>query len=262
MASRAVAAARFLAAEHRARRRFRPLPRGLRPQGIAEAYAAQDRLHALLIPERGEIAGYKVALTSAAIRKMCGHDQPCAGAIFASTVRAAPAALEAEDYVHLGIECEIALRLGADLEADGAPYDRERVAGSVEAAMAAFELVEDRQADYAAFDLVSLIADNCWNAGIVLGPAQRDWRRLDLAALRGRLSINGRPAGEGHGGDAMGHPLAVLAWLANDLGARAKPLRAGMVVMTGSLIATQFLRAGDEARFSLDGLGEASLGVA
>jgi 2-keto-4-pentenoate hydratase len=75
------------------------------------------------------------------------------------------------------------------------------------------------------------------------------------------MVINGHRAGEGKGGDVMGHPLEALAWLANTLAARGKSLSQGMIVMTGSIVSTKFLDSGDTATVSIDGLGEARLAV-
>ena len=96
---------------------------------------------------------------------------------------------------------------------------------------------------------------------MVLGPQVTAWRNIDLAATRGAMIINGQRAGEGKGGDVMGHPLEALAWLANTLAARGKSLSQGMIVMTGSIVSTKFLNTGDTATVSIDGLGEARLTV-
>jgi 2-keto-4-pentenoate hydratase len=74
--------------------------------------------------------------------------------------------------------------------------------------------------------------------------------------MHGVLSVNGEPEGEGHGRDVMGHPLDALTWLANALAARGRGLAAGMLIMTGSIVATRFVAAGDEAAFRLGALGE------
>ena len=46
--------------------------------------------------------------------------------------------------------------------------------------------VDDRAADYGNLDVKSLVADNSWNAGIVLAPFVANWPELepvlDLAA--------------------------------------------------------------------------------
>ena len=57
------------------------------------------------------------------------------------------------------------------------------------------EIVEDRYADFRAFDTPTLIADDFFNAGCVLGAPVTGWRELDLADLRGRMTINGVEVG-------------------------------------------------------------------
>jgi len=106
-------------------------------------------------------------------------------------------------------------------------------------------------------ELVSLIADNCWNGGVVLGTA-RPVTREALVGARGRQSVNGAAAGEGAAED----PFATLAWLANLLAERGRGLAAGMVVITGSLVPTFSIEPGDHLVFAVDGLGEAVLDVA
>ena len=255
-------AARFLHEAHRARAPYQPMPDAFAPRDINEAYDIQEAFQELLKPERGAIAGYKVALTTAVMQKMVGFGHPCSGAIFASGVHHSPATIKGSDFVHLGAECEIAVLLSRDLPANAAPYDRESVKGAVAALMPAFELVDDRGADYSDLFFLGVAADNAWNAGIVLGEPVTDWRGIDLVAASGAMTINGQPAGEGKGGDVLGHPLEALAWLANNLAERGKSLQKDMTVMTGSIVSTKFLNRGDEVHFGIDTLGEVRLTVA
>jgi len=256
-------AARFVFEERQTRNPFGPIPATFAPRTIDEAYAAQDELHKLLADTYGPLAGYKIALTTRAMQQMVGLNDPVAAGILKKTIHHSPATIPRTEFVHLGIECEIALQLGSDLSPDMAPYNRDRVANAVSAAMAAFELIDDRHADYStlAEQFLTSIVDNVFNAGIVLGSPQIDWQRVDLAAARGELSINGESAGEGHGSDVMGHPLEALVWLANTLAKQGKGLTRGMIVMTGSVVTTKFLKPGDSAMLMVDGLGEAKLKV-
>ena len=75
------------------------------------------------------------------------------------------------------------------------------------------------------------------------------------------MSINGEQRGEGLGSDVMGHPLEALVWLANDLAGRGEHLRAGEIVITGSIVPPIPLDVGDVAVVSVDGLGEARISV-
>ena len=259
--SKAQRAAQYLFEAHRDRQPYQPLPGDISPATIEEAYDMQEAFQSLLAPERGAIVGYKIALTTPVMQRMVGFDAPCAGAVFESGVHHSPASVKSSDYVRLGAECEVAVRLQSGLPASGAPYGREAVAAAVGALMPAFELVDDRGDDYSNLYFLGVAADNAWNAGVVLGPERADWQTLDLENASGAMTINGEPAGEGYGRDVLGHPLDALAWLANTLAGRGKELQAGMLVMTGSIVSTKFLNPGDEAAFTFEGLGDIRLSV-
>jgi len=257
------AAAKRLLEAHERREQFAPLPAELAPRNAEEAYAIQDSYVARRAERLGAIAGYKIALSSAEMQRFVGVDQPQAGVMLASTLHRTPARVRAADYVRLIVEFEIAVEMAADLPAADAPFTRERIAPFVRAVMPALELADDRNADYRelAQHPLELIADNAWNEGAVLGAPLEDWRALDLAAVRGIARINDRVVGEGVGSAAMGHPLAALAWIANHLAAHGRGLVYRDVVITGSIITTKTVRAGDLVRFSVAELGEVELRV-
>lgn len=256
-------AARHLLEAHGRHERFAPLPADLAPRSAEEAYAIQDAFVALRAQQLGAIAGYKVALSSAEMRRFVGVEEPQAGIMFDSTIMRTPARVHACDYLHLIVEFEIAVEMADDLPAADAPFSRERVAAAVGAVMPALELADDRGADYAELRKhpFELIADNTWNEGAVLGYPLLEWEHLDLAALRGVASINGKTVGEGRGADAMGHPFSAVAWIANHLAAHGRGLLRGDVVITGSIITTKSASPGDFIRFSVEGLGDVELRV-
>ena len=245
------------------RARYRPLDAAMRAAPLEDAYRIQDALHRVMAAAgRGEIAGWKIALTSKAMQQMTGVDQPAAGAVFSKLVHASPARVDVAAYHHLGVEFEVAVRVADDLPASGGPWTRASVAGRVAACLPAFELVEDGDADYKTLDAFTLVAQNTWNGGVVLGPAVTEWRPVDLERAITRCWVNGRPAGQGKTGDAMGHPFDAVAWLANLLNGRGRTLQRGMIVMTVSSITTTFPAPGDRVRFAIDGLGEVALEAA
>ena len=256
------ATARAYLETYRSRTRYHPLG-ALRAAPLDDAYRIQDALHRLMAEAgRGEIAGWKIALTSKAMQEMTGVDRPAAGAIFSTVVHPSPARVDIAAYHHLGVEFEVAVRLGDALPASGAPWTRASVAGRVAACLPAFELVEDGNADYKTLDAFTLVAQNTWNGGVVLGAPVTGWRAVDLENAVTRCWINGEPGGQGKTGDALGHPLEAVAWLANLLNSRGRRLDGGMIVMTGSSITTKFPAPGDRVRFAIDGLGEVALEAA
>jgi 2-keto-4-pentenoate hydratase len=257
-------AAQRLLEQHRTRQPFDALPDALAPRDVGDAYAIQEAFRALRAERLGPTTGFKVALTSTVMQQMLRFYSPFAGPIHANLVHRSPAVLKFADYGRPGIECELAAYLGRDLPAEGAPYTREQIADAVETLMPAFELVDDRGADYQKISalILTLIADNAWNGGIVLGEPVTDWRGLDLAAIKGVLTMNGAVAGEGHGRDVLGHPFEALTWLTNTVAAQGKGMRKGMVVMTGTMIATKFVKPGDKLSFAVEGLGAVSVDIA
>ena len=235
---------------------YRNLPDDLRPASIAQAYAGQEAYYRLAESTYGAVAGAKIATTTKVMQALMGIDHPCGGAIFSRTIHRSPARLHAADFVNLRIESEIALQLGADLPASRAPWTRERVTQAVAAALPAFELIEDRNADYASTEAWSLIVENCWNGGIVTGTPKRV-APDDLVGVAGRLTLGGKLIGEGAAED----PCATLAWLANHVAERGRDLKAGMVVITGSLIPTESIAPGQRAQFTVEGLGDVAMDV-
>ena len=122
--------------------------------------------------------------------------------------------------------------------------------------MPAYELIEDRNAVYTETNAVSMIVENCWNGGVVIG-APKPVAPKDIIGVTGRQTLNGKSIGEGKSED----PFATLAWLANLLAERGRDITAGMVVITGSLIPTFSVSPGDRAVFTVEGLGEAVIEV-
>jgi 2-keto-4-pentenoate hydratase len=252
-------AAALLCAARIERRRFDRLPEACRPADEADAYAIQDALHERLTGAGwGALAGHKIGCTTPVMQRFLSIPNPCAGGVFAPTVQHGRGAFRHADFLHVGVECEIAVRLAQDLPAERAPYDRRTVAAAVGACMAAIEVVDDRYQDYRSLDAPTLIADDFFNAGCVLGAPLEAWRELDLAGLRGVMTINGVEVGTGHGGDILGHPLKALAWLANALAARGRQLNAGEFVLLGSVVETRWVMAGDCVEVEIEGLGRAS----
>ena len=259
--SRIEQAAEYQAAQHRARTPLDVMLQPFAPQTMAEAYAVQAGMVSRLAEARGPAIGYKIAYTSAVMRERAGIGQPCYGRIPASLVHDSPAAVDSSEYGGVGIECEVAVKLGADLPASGAPYTRESIAEYIEWLAASFELVDRRDAPSLDGQLPEIcsIVTNISNGGAVLGERVTDWQGIDLAASRGTMQVNGETVGEGVGSDVMGHPLEPLVWLANTLAADEISMERGMLSLTGSFAPPVMLKPGDEASVQIDGLGGATL---
>jgi 2-keto-4-pentenoate hydratase len=244
------AAAAHIARMHANRERYANLSGALAPPTIADAYGVQEALVPLWTPLRGAIAGLKIATTTKVMQQLMGIDHPCGGMIYANTVQKSPAKLDRSRFMHVVVECELAVRLSQDLPAGGKPLTRDDVRAAIAEVMPAFELIEDRNADYKTTDARTLIADNAWNGGIVLGQAIK-LPAESLDGIAGALTINGKSAHAGKTDD----PLGALAWVANLANERGRPMTKGMVVITGSVIPTLPINTGDNFRFELADVG-------
>lgn len=255
-ASRTQADAQTLLEQHAAHARFQAAPPPSATT-LPAAYDVQDAFVALMLPREGPAVGYKIGLTSKRMQAMCGIDQPIAGMVLARRVRPSGATLARGDYGRLGLEFEIAMRIGRD--APGGEHTAHSVRAHVDAVCAGIEIVDDRHADYKTLDVRGLVADNSWNAGVVLSPWVDAWP--DLCAAEGVVHANGQAVDRGFGRDVLGDPFVCVAWLANHLHARGECLRAGQVVMTGSLVTTRFPTEDTAFRYELAGIGTVSVNV-
>lgn len=246
-----------LFAQHERREPFVPFPD--RVPTMDDACKVQDAHVALLTRRFGtEVAGYKIALTSKSTRDWLKIDEPCIGQVLGNRIHYSPYTVRLSGYVRFSMETEICVVLDRDMAGECTVDDVRRNLRSIHTS---YELVEDRAADLTRLDAHSLVSDNSWNGGIVIGPPADT--TLDLENRAGRLKVNGKVTKEGTTRETMGgNPLFVMAWLIGHLGKRGKVLKAGMPVITGSIIETQFPVAGDVLVFEVDGMPPVELRVA
>ena len=117
-----LAAAKIIASARRKRTRLDSLPADIAPRDEAEGYRIQRAVHDLLLPQFGAMVGYKIGCTSAVMQQYLDIPHPCGGGVFAKGVHDSGAQLKAADYIHVGVECEIAARLARDLAPSEAPF--------------------------------------------------------------------------------------------------------------------------------------------
>ncbi|OED37589.1 hypothetical protein AB833_22905 [Chromatiales bacterium (ex Bugula neritina AB1)] len=234
------------------------LPEALKPVGIDESYQLQDHLNRRLsAAEPGKKTGYKIGCTTQVMQKYLGIAHPCSGALFAASTQQHNGEFSAARLCRPGVECEIAVQLDADMPA-GQTYTAADCDSFVRAAMCSIELVDDRWTDYRSVDPFSLIADNFFAAGCVLGEPVK-LSSPTLAAVKGNLRINGSDIGSGSASDILGHPYEALAWLANHQVQRGSPLQAGDYISLGSVVQTYWLNPGDTVSIEFTELGSCTL---
>lgn len=254
-------AASVLRAAWEGRRKVAPLG-PLAPVSEREAYAVQVALAAMA--EAMPPAGFKVGATAATMQAYLGVSSPAAGFMAAENLKPDGFSSPWAGWLSPGTECEIALRLGADIPFTGTAPSREEAAAAVGSVLPAIEIVENRYTDMKAVGTPTLIADQFFHAGAVLGPETRfDPAALAAGALRaiaGGMRIDGALFGEGRGADLLGDPLDVLRWLAASGAAEAfGGLKAGQVILCGSVTPPAWLAGPGLVEVAFAGLGGVSV---
>lgn len=232
-----------------------PLRDGLAADDAAGAYAVQSINTRYWLEQGRRIVGRKVGLTSLAVQRQFGVEQPDFGVLFDDMWVKDGGVLSPTDMLQPRAEAEVALVLARDLTSPTATEDD--VAAATQHAVAALEIVDSRIADWA-ISFADTVADNGSSARFVLGQQNRPLAGLDLYSCGMVLEVNGAVASMGVGAACLGHPLKAAAWLARTLAAAGEPLRAGDVVLTGALGPMIKLSPGDEVVARIGGLGTVS----
>lgn len=241
------------------RRKLEPLPGLLADASYEAGYVVQTAANALLAEELGPVEGHKIGGTTAAMREYLRVREPLAGEVFAATVHEPGAVLDRGSYRRPGVETEIAVRLGRALPPRPQPYGRDEVATAVSAMMASIEIVDDRYIDFRRCGGATLIADNAFDAGCVLGETALPDPDVDLAVLRARTLVDGELIAEGTAAALMGHPLEALAWLATRRSVDGRGLPAGCFVTLGSMTPVQWVERPGRWRIEVDVLGSVEI---
>src|SRR6185437_3360955 len=192
-------AAQIIATSRRNRAALKPLPPEVAPQDEADGYRVQRAVHDLLLPGTGALVGYKIGCTSKVMQEYLDIPHPCGGGVFARGLHDSGVRLRAADFVRVGVECEIGVRLARDLAPSEEPFTAEWVMEAIEAYLPAIEIVDDRYERWETLGAPTLIADDFFAAGCVLGAPVGRYAAPNLLSVNGRALINGSEAGRGTG---------------------------------------------------------------
>ena len=222
------------------------LPADCRPQSDADAYQIQDAV----ARELGEpIGGWKVGVASPTTAAFCAP-------IFARSIRPSPASYNAAELRLVGIEGEIAFRLGRDLPPRDIPYNATEVTADA-TLHPAIEVVDSRYSDFQSLGRATILADNFSNGGLVWGGAVPGWEKLDLSRTKMQITADGDPFADSSMGVAR-DPVAALVEFVNLMRTRGGA-KAGTFVTTGSWTGMVFTRHGTKISADFGVLGRVDI---
>ena len=202
------------------------------------------------------VIGHKVGLSSEAMQKMMGVDEPDYGHLLADMEVFEDVPVDTSKFLFPRVEVEVGFILADDLPGAGCTED------DVLAATAAFapsiELIDTRITDWK-IALCDTIADNASSAGWVLGPQRVSPKDIDIKTIDAVLTRNGEVVAEGRSDAVLGNPVTAVAWLARKVDSFGVRLRAGDIVLPGSCTRAIDARPGDEFVADFAGLGSVRL---
>lgn len=222
----------------------------------ADAYAIQQRVVAGHLADGAEIVGWKIGLTSLAMQRQLGVDQPDYGPILDGWMVPSGGSVATSELIAPRAEAEIAFILAEPLRGPGVTTDDVRRATL--AVAPAIEVIDSRIADWK-LTLVDTVADLASSARVVLGDSRQPIDDLDMRLVGVVFEQDGEVAATGAGAACLGDPLAAVAWAANRLSELGVTLEAGHVIMPGALHASVPARAGSSFRARFDRLGDVSV---
>ena len=217
---------------------------------VAAAYAVQREVAAVRT-RNAKVVGHKIGLTSAAVQRQLGVDQPDFGVLFDDMDLSGADPVPVGGLLQPRIEAEIAFLLAADLTGE---ITAAAVRAAVGAMAPALEIVDSRIAGWD-ISIADTIADNASSGLFVLGRDRVPLDALEPVTVGMELSVDGAVVSKGSGAACLGDPLAALAWLARAARELGDPLRAGQVVLSGALGPMVPVRPGMRVAATLTGLG-------
>lgn len=229
--------------------------RGL-AMGIDDAYGVQLRMIERRVANGETIIGKKIGGTSRAVQTMLNVNQPDFGQLLSGMLYHDGDAIAMQGLIQPRAEGEIAFVLKHDLMGPG--VTAADVLAATEGVMACFEIVDSRIHNWQ-IKIQDTVADNASCGVFVLGDQLVAPQQIDLALAGMVLEKNGEIIATGAGAATLGHPVNAMVWLANTLGKRGIALKAGEVILSGSLAALIPVQAGDHLRVSIGGIGSCAV---
>ncbi|PTD97728.1 2-oxopent-4-enoate hydratase [Pseudothauera lacus] len=223
---------------------------------VDDAYHIQQRMIARRLEQGERVVGKKIGVTSAAVMNLLGVHQPDFGYMLDSMSFSEGEAVPMERLIQPKAEGEIAFVMKRDLMGPG--ITAADVLAATEGVITCFEIVDSRIRDWK-IKIQDTVADNASCGVFVLGDRLVDPRRVDLATCGMVLEKNGEIACTGAGAATLGNPVNAVVWLANMLGTLGIPLKAGEIVLSGSLGPMIPVQAGDNLRCTIGGIGGCSV---
>lgn len=237
------------------RKTLTPLTTDFPELTIDQAYAISLAFLRIRLDKSEKVIGKKIGLTSDVVQQMLGVHQPDFG--FLTDKMQYPSGAEIvldKTLIQAKSEGEIAFKLKDDLV--GPNVTAADVLAATDQVFACFEIVDSRIENWQ-INIQDTVADNASCGIFVMSERGVDPHSVDFENCSMTIKNNGEIVATGIGSAALGSPLNCVAWLANTLGEYDIPLKAGDIILSGSLAAMIPCAVGDDMSVEIEGVGGA-----
>jgi 2-keto-4-pentenoate hydratase len=210
---------------------------------------AQTKLRQARLAAGETLIGWKVGFGAPAVRERLQIAAPLVGFLTSGTVLDSGAVVAAADWVKPAVEPEVAVTMGTDL---GAGADRETARAAIAALGPAIELADIA---FPADDPEAILAGNIYNRHVILGRADESRAGGRLDGLVGRIKVGGVETEPVIDLQAVpGNLIDLVRLVADTLGALGETLRAGEVIITGSIVPPIFVTKSSVIDYTLESM--------
>jgi 2-keto-4-pentenoate hydratase len=223
---------------------------------ITKAYKIQSINSKIRIANGARVVGSKIGLTSIAVQKQLGVDQPDYGLLYDDMEILNGGEVSCIELMQPKVEAEIAFVLKKDLNTTS--ITASEMMSAIDYAVASIEIVGSRIRDWN-IKITDTIADNASASHFVIGHRPVSLENIDLINCKMVLYKNGEIVSEGTGAACLGSPINACIWLAKTMAAHGSPLKAGDLILSGALGPMSSVAPGDQIKTVIEGLGEVSV---
>ncbi|MEX6702768.1 2-keto-4-pentenoate hydratase [Peribacillus frigoritolerans] len=233
-----------------------PLTQQYPELSLTDAYQIQIKVMEKKRTEGRWVIGKKVGLTSVAMQKMLGVNEPDYGHLLDDMEVKDGEKVKISDMISPKVEAEIGFILGQDLVGPNVTYLD--VLMATKYVVPTIEIIDSRITDWK-IQLIDTVADNGSSAKVVVGNKMSTIDGLDLRSVGMALYNNEELVATGSGAAALGHPAQAIAWLANKLHEFGIQLKAGELILPGALSGALTVKQGDTISAHFGPLGSVSV---
>lgn len=198
--------------------------------------------------------GWKVGFGAPAAMRKLAIKAPLIGFLTDQALVATGATVSLAGWSKPAAEPEIAVHMGRDLPGGA---DRDSAKAAIAGLGPAIELADvDRQPD----DVERILAGNIYQRGVIVGPCDASRAGGAADGLHGHIERNGSAFAQTSDPQALtGDLIDIVRHVADTLAAVGQTLRAGQIIITGSIVPPLWVEAGEEIVFKLDPIGSVSI---